>query len=75
MTNKIVTVITGLSCCSTAIGSHISDEQMRKDYSYYKAQKLLKAMLENGLISIDEFNKISEKNRQTFSPYLAEIMP
>lgn len=75
MTNKTVTVITEPSCCSTVIGSHISDEQMRKDYNYYKAQKLLKAMLENGLISIDEFNKISEKNRQTFSPYLAEIMP
>jgi hypothetical protein len=38
------------------------------------AQKLVKAMLEKGLISVDEFNKITEKNRKTFSPYLAEIM-
>lgn len=39
------------------------------------AQKIAKAMLDKGMISIDEFNKISEKNRETFSPYLVEIMP
>ncbi|WP_330608495.1 hypothetical protein [Agathobacter rectalis] len=26
-------------------------------------------------MSEGEFNKITEKNRQTFSPYLVEIMP
>ena len=52
----------------------ITDEDLIQDYRYYQAQFFLKKMLETGLINIDEFNKITEKNRQTFSPYLAEIM-
>lgn len=47
----------------------------RSEYGYHMAQKLLKTMLDNGMISVDEFNKITERNRRTFSPYLAEIMP
>lgn len=39
------------------------------------AQKILKSMLEKGLVSADEFNKITMKNREIFSPYLADIMP
>ncbi len=35
------------------------------------AQKLLEKMLGTGLISVDEFNKITAKNRQTFSPFLS----
>ncbi len=48
---------------------------LRLEYGYHMAQKLLKSMLDSGMISVDEFNKITERNRRTFSPYLAEIMP
>lgn len=48
---------------------------LRSEYGYHMAQKLLKAMLDKRMLSVDEFNKVTEKNRQTFSPYLAEIMP
>ena len=50
-------------------------EELQREYDYYTAQKLLKSLLAAGLISAGEFNKITAKNRQTFSPYLAEIMP
>ena len=50
-------------------------EELEKEYDYYMAQKLLEKMLGTGLISVDEFNKIAAKNRQTFSPFLSEIMP
>lgn len=72
--NRIVTMITEPSLSSTLRKSHMTEEQLSCDYKYCIAQKLLKAMLEKGLISTDEFNKITEKNRKTFSPYLAEIM-
>lgn len=52
----------------------ISQEQMMNDYNYFMAQKILKSMLENNLVTVDEFNKISEKNRHSFSPYLAGIL-
>jgi predicted transcriptional regulator len=49
--------------------------QMQKEVNYYMAQKLLKQLLSAGLISLDEFDKITELNRKRFSPLLAKIMP
>ena len=53
----------------------ITNEQLTSEYNYYLVQKLLKKALSEKLITVDEFNKISEKNRLSFSPILAEIMP
>ena len=52
----------------------MTDSQMQKEADYYMAQKLLKQLLSAGLISLDEFDKITELNRKKFSPVLAEIM-
>ena len=52
----------------------ITEEQMQADFDYYLAQKMLGRMLEKGLITDDEFNKITAVNRKKFSPYLAAIM-
>lgn len=73
--NKIVTKILEKNSYPDLTKSIITEEQVYKDYDYFMAQKIAKAMLDKGMISIDEFNKISEKNRDTFSPYLVEIMP
>ena len=53
----------------------VTNEQLACEYSYYTVQKLLKKALSEKLITVDEFNKITEKNRLSFSPVLAEIMP
>ncbi len=53
----------------------LTEEDMFKDIQYYQAQKALEALLSSGLISLVEFNKITQLNRDTFSPYLVEIMP
>lgn len=50
-------------------------EQMQREVDYVRAQQILTSMLEKGLITLSEFNKITELNRKTFSPLLAEIMP
>lgn len=42
-------------------------------YRHYP-QKCTKALLEKGLINEDEFNKITALNRESFSPYLVELM-
>lgn len=49
--------------------------ELQQEYDYYMAQKLLKKLREADLISEGELNKITAKNRQSFSPYLAELMP
>lgn len=53
----------------------ITNEQLASEYSYYLVQKILQKALSEKLIIVDEFNKITEKNRLSFSPVLAEIMP
>lgn len=53
----------------------ITTEELQREVDYFRAEKLLKSMLEKGLITIAEFYKITELNRKTFSPFLAEIMP
>ncbi len=73
--NKTVMKITEPGSFSVLMKSRMTEEQLCGDYKYCMAQKIIKEMLDRGLISVDEFNKISERNRQTFSPYLSEIMP
>lgn len=60
---------------SVSYVKNFTTEELEQEYDYYMAQKLLEKMLGDGLISVDEFNRITEKNRQTFSPFLSEIMP
>jgi hypothetical protein len=49
-------------------------EQMQHEVDYVRAQQILTSMLEKDLITLSEFNKITDLNRKTFSPLLAEIM-
>ena len=53
----------------------MTNSQMQKEADYYMAQKILKQLLSAELISLDEFDKITELNRKKFSPALAKIMP
>ena len=52
-----------------------TEEELQHEFDYFVAQQMLEKLLNMGNISVDVFNKITEKNRQTFSPYLSEIMP
>ena len=70
-----VTKITGEQQISFPVVKVYTTEELQREYDYYMAQKLLKSLFDAGLISEGEFNKITAKKRQTFSPYLAEIMP
>jgi len=53
----------------------VPQEQMQREVDYVRAQQILSSMVEKGLITLPEFHKITELNRKTFSPFLAEIMP
>lgn len=52
-----------------------SQAQLQREFDYIQAEKMLKRMLEKGLITTEEFEKTTVLNRQTFSPMLARIMP
>ena len=51
-----------------------SDEQLQRDVDYFRAQHMAKAALDAGLISLSQFDKLTALNRESFSPFLAEIM-
>ena len=52
----------------------MTKETMQKDFEYEMAQKITKNLLEQGLISIDEYDRISALNAQKFSPFYADLM-
>ena len=52
----------------------ITKEEFQRELDYYIAQQMLERMFFSGMISVDEFHKISAYNRKTFSPFLSEIM-
>ena len=51
-----------------------TDEEMQREYNYILAEQLTRKLLDQGLISADEFDKIMSKNRQSFSPYFSKII-
>ena len=57
-----------------AVPHEITQEELQREFDYYRAQQTLETMFMFGMISVDEFNKISALNRKTFSPFLSEIM-
>lgn len=50
-------------------------EQEQAEFDYHRAQMIAKSMLDDGQISLVEYHKLTELNRHSFSPFLAEIMP
>lgn len=54
---------------------YFTQERIQGDLDYCRAQAIAKKMLDNGLISMTEFNKLNAINRETFFPLFAEIMP
>lgn len=57
-----------------AVAHTITQEELQREFDYYRSQKLLETMFMFGMISVDEFHKISAQNRKTFSPFLSEIL-
>ena len=73
--NKIVTKITEETVENRIEPKSVSQEQLQHEFDYIQAERLLKKLLKKDLITETEFNKITALNRQTFSPFLAKIMP
>lgn len=77
MNKEIKTVLPTEDACEilNRKATNPTDEEIMSDYAYYKAQELCEVLYSSGLISLDELNKITKRNRETFSPMCAEILP
>lgn len=56
-----VTKIMNESELPTNAAKVFNEEELKKEYNYYLAQQLLNKLFESGMISEDEFNKITQK--------------
>lgn len=52
----------------------VKDEVIHQDHKYVMAERLCMNLLDKGLINQVEFDRIMEKNRDSFSPLLAVIV-
>lgn len=52
----------------------VTKDQLQNEFDYIVAQQILQNLLEKGLISLGEFNKIAALNLAKFSPELTSIM-
>ena len=75
MQEETKTVLQASDIASHLKSVPIAPVEIQQDYDYFMAQKACKALLSAGLISLVEFNKLTQLNRDTFSPLFAEIMP
>ena len=60
---------------TSAPSGYFTQERIQGDLNYKRAQAIAKTMLDSGLISVAEFNKLSDINLETFSPLFVEIYP
>ena len=53
--------------------TRMTDDELKREYDYYMAEKITKRMYDSGIISMQEYTKIRAENRRIFSPLLAEL--
>lgn len=53
----------------------MEQQKIIDEIQYYQAQALTDLLYENGLITFVEYDKLTQLNRQTFSPMFADLFP
>ena len=58
----------------TRLAAHkITEKQLYDEINYRRAEKLTEKMLEKGLITVDESDRILSEARKIFVPIMAEL--
>lgn len=52
----------------------VTDEDLYGEYTYLVAERILKQMLEKGLIDQAEYRMIDDRNLKSFSPRIASLL-
>ena len=51
-----------------------TQEQLQQEFDYMMAEKTTQKMLDHGLITPGEYDRIMAENRRTFSTFLAPLL-
>ena len=53
----------------------MEQNQVIDEINYYKVQAITELLYARGMITFDEYDKLTDLNRQTFSPLYADLLP
>ena len=53
----------------------MDQQDIINEVNYYRAQKITEQLYAAGMISFDEYDKLTELNRRSFSPIFVELLP
>ena len=53
----------------------MDQQDIINEINYYRAQKITEQLYASGMISFDEYDKLTALNRKTFSPIYADLLP
>lgn len=53
----------------------MEQQKIIDEINYYKAQAITELLYARGMITFDEYDKLTDLNRQTFSPVYADLLP
>ena len=53
----------------------MEQQKIIDEINYHKAQKITESLYKSGLISFDEYDKLTQLNRQSFSPLFVDLLP
>ena len=53
----------------------MDQQDIINEINYYRAQKITEQLYASGMLSFDEYDKITALNRQSFSPLYADLLP
>ena len=52
----------------------LTEKQMYDEINYHRSEKMAQKMLDRGIITTDEYDRILAECRKIFVPFLAELM-
>lgn len=53
----------------------MEQKQVIDELNYHRAQKITEMLYQKELITFEEYEKLTLKNREVFSPVLVELLP
>ena len=69
-----VTKITSPAETKAPAAHRLTDKQLYDEINYHRAEKMTKKMLDAGLITSEEHDRILAEARKIFVPFLAELL-
>ena len=53
----------------------MEQQKIIDEINYYKAQEITELLYASGMITFDEYDKLTDLNRRSFSPLYADLLP